>query len=66
MSLRAVAALLAIVAYTVLVNQLVIDPAPLMDGLGTDDLSAQLEIAVASLIIMPCWRGIVSKLRFAR
>lgn len=37
--------------------------AALMDGLGTDDLSPQLEVAVAALITMPCWRGIAARIR---
>ena len=64
MRCRALAAVLSILTYSVLVQQCVISPAPLMDGLGTDDLSPQLEVAVASLITMPCWRGIAAKIRF--
>ncbi|KAG1670752.1 hypothetical protein FOA52_013979 [Chlamydomonas sp. UWO 241] len=62
----AVATVLATIGYTWLVSHAVIDSQWVMDGLGTDDLSPQLEIAVASLIIMPCWRGMAAKLRFAR
>ena len=61
---RAVAAILATIGYTILVSQAIIDPAPLMDGLGTDDLSPQLEIAIASLITMSTWRGIAAKMRY--
>lgn len=60
----ALAAVIAMLSYSILVNQNIIDAAPLMDGLGTDDLSPQLEVAVASLITLPCWRGIAAKIRF--
>jgi len=59
-----VAAVLAAGAYTYIVSHAMIDPAPIMDGLGTEDLSPQLEIAVASMITMSCWRGIVAKMRY--
>jgi len=60
----AVAAVLSIIAFSWLVNHFIIEPGPLMDGLGTDDLSPQLEVAIASLITMSCWRGIVAKIRY--
>ncbi|GAX73910.1 hypothetical protein CEUSTIGMA_g1360.t1 [Chlamydomonas eustigma] len=60
----AVAAILAASSYAVLVSQAVIDSSPLMEGLWTEDLSPQLEIAVASLITMSCWRGIATKMRY--
>jgi len=60
----AVAAIMAAGTYACLVSQAIIDSYPLMEGLGTEDLSPQLEIAVASLITMSCWRGIAAKLRY--
>eukprot|EP00955_Chlamydomonas_euryale_P059098 357281-Chlamydomonas_euryale.AAC.17 len=61
---RAVASVLGSLGYAILVNHNVIDPTWIMDGLGTDDLSPQLEVGVAALIIMPCWRGMALKLRY--
>jgi len=60
----AVASVLGSLGYAILVNHNVIDPTWIMDGLGTDDLSPQLEVGVAALIIMPCWRGMALKLRY--
>lgn len=61
---RAVAAVLASGAYTWLLGQAMIDSDAIMNGLWTEDLSPQLEIAVASMITMSCWRGIVTRVRY--
>ncbi|GIL73574.1 hypothetical protein Vretimale_5185 [Volvox reticuliferus] len=53
----------SVAAYAVLVARNALDAAPVVEGLNSDDLSPQLEVVVALLITMTCWRGIVSKLR---
>ncbi|GLC45800.1 hypothetical protein PLESTB_001154600 [Pleodorina starrii] len=53
----------SVAAYAVLVARNALDAAPVVEGLNTDDLSPQLEVVVALLITMTCWRGIASKLR---
>ncbi|PNH03543.1 hypothetical protein TSOC_010365 [Tetrabaena socialis] len=53
----------SVAAYALMVDRHWLDAAPLMEGLNTDDLSPQLEVVVALLITMVCWRGIASKLR---
>ncbi|GIL49535.1 hypothetical protein Vafri_5736 [Volvox africanus] len=59
----AFAATASVAAYAVLVARNALDAAPVMEGLNSDDLSPQLEVVVALLITMTCWRGIASKLR---
>ncbi|KXZ53408.1 hypothetical protein GPECTOR_7g1305 [Gonium pectorale] len=53
----------AAAAYAALVAGNALDAAPVVEGLNTDDLSPQLEVIVALLITMTCWRGIASRLR---
>lgn len=59
----AFAATASLAAYSYLVSRNAMDAAPLVEGLNTEDLSPQLEVVVALLITMTCWRGIASKLR---
>lgn len=60
------AMVVSIAAYSLMVANNLLDASPIVDGLGTDDLSPQLEVVVALLIIMSCWRGIAWKLRMDR
>lgn len=53
----------SVAAYAVLVARNAMDAAPVVEGLNSDDLSPQLEVVVALLITMTCWRGIASRLR---
>lgn len=60
----AFAATASIAVYSYLVSHNALSSVPLVEGLNTEDLSPQLEVVVALLITMTCWRGIASKLRF--
>lgn len=57
-----VTACLAILS--VLVSNNLLDSSPLLEDLATENLSPQLEVAVATLITMACWRGIAARLRY--
>lgn len=59
----AVSMMAAIAVYAFLVANNMLDAAPVVENLGEDDLSPQLEVVVALLITMSCWRGIACKLR---
>ncbi|KAG2433734.1 hypothetical protein HXX76_008098 [Chlamydomonas incerta] len=53
----------SVAAYAGLVAGGRLDPVPVVEGINSEDMSPQLEVIVALLITMTCWRGIASKLR---
>ncbi|PNW76286.1 hypothetical protein CHLRE_12g540700v5 [Chlamydomonas reinhardtii] len=57
------AATASVAAYSGLVAGGLLDPVPVVEGINSEDMSPQLEVIVALLITMTCWRGIASKLR---
>ncbi len=40
-----------------------IDAQPLVSDMESENLSPQLEIAIASLVTLTCWRGIAARVR---
>ncbi|KAG2438400.1 hypothetical protein HYH02_010855 [Chlamydomonas schloesseri] len=57
------AATASVAAYAGLVAGGLLDPVPVVEDINSEDMSPQLEVIVALLITMTCWRGIASKLR---
>ncbi|KAG2491581.1 hypothetical protein HYH03_010148 [Edaphochlamys debaryana] len=53
----------AVAAYAGLVAAGLLAAGPIVEDLNTEDLSPQLEVIVALLVTMTCWRGIAAKLR---
>ncbi len=49
---------------SLLIELNMLDAAPMVDDLTSENLSPQLEVAVAALITMSCHRGIAAKLRW--
>jgi hypothetical protein len=59
----AVALVVSLLGYSWLVSSFVVDPAMVMEVPHDGELSPQLEVSVALLITMSCWRGTAARLR---
>ncbi len=57
-------ALVLVRARSVLVGIRALDASIMVEALGAEELAPQLEVAVAALITMSCFRGIVARLRW--
>lgn len=59
----AVSMVLAIIGFSWLVSNYVVEPGLVLEVARDGQLSPQLEISVALLITMTCWRGMAARLR---
>lgn len=59
----AVGLVLSLLGYSWLVSSFIVDPEMVMEVAHDGQLSPQLEVCVALLITMSCWRGTAARLR---
>lgn len=59
----AVALVASLLGYSWLVSNFIVEPEMIMEVARDGQLSPQLEVSVALLITMSCWRGMAARLR---